>query len=54
MAKRSNTGFTVVKQVSDAPMTQEQWESAEDLLAEMVAKAIMAEYQGRFEEVEDD
>ena len=41
--KKSKPTFT--KSISDTPMTQEEWDACEDLLVEMVARAIFAEHQ---------
>ena len=48
MTKRSKTGFTITTRISETPMTEAQWEAAEDLLAEMVAEMIFKEYRERF------
>ena len=40
---RSKSQFTFTRSISDTPMTREQWEATEDLLAKFVARAILHE-----------
>lgn len=42
--RKPKTRIKFTKQVSPTPMTQAEWESAEDLLARMVARAIAMEF----------
>jgi len=37
--------ITIIKSISETPMTQAVWEAAEDLLARMVAWALWADFQ---------
>jgi hypothetical protein len=44
MTKRSDSKITFVKQVSQTLMDQAQWEAVEDLLAKMIARAILRDH----------
>ncbi len=46
--------LTIHTCISPTPMTQSEWEACEDLLAEMVARAIWADHQRQTMEVEND
>ena len=48
---KSRSRFTITKRISETPMSQEQWERVEVLLARLIAKAIMAEYKEQHGEV---
>ena len=47
---KANTKFTFTNTISPTPMTKAEWEVSEDLLAEMIARAIAAEYPEWFGE----
>ncbi len=58
-SRKGRTGrvgrFTITKSISPTPMTQAEWEASEELLARLVARAIMADYRRQHEEmVKDD
>mgnify|MGYP001153993790 CR=1 FL=1 len=42
--KSKNSKFTITKRISPTPMTQAEWEASEELLAEMIARAIAADH----------
>jgi len=45
MSKRKATDIKITRVVSETPMPQEQWEACEQLLARLVARAILEEYR---------
>ena len=50
MKDESRSRFTITKRISPAPMTQVEWEACEELLAELVARAIAADHPEWFGE----
>ena len=51
MSKRSKAKFTIIRRISETPMSQAEWEACQALLAKLIAKAIMAEYKEQHGEV---
>lgn len=43
--KTQKRDFVFIKGISDAPMTQAEWDTAEDLFAKLIARAIFTEHQ---------
>jgi len=48
MARKNTSRITLTESVCSTPMTQTEWEAAEDLLARMVARAIAADHPKSF------
>ena len=46
--KSKNSKFTVIRRISQEPMTQTEWEASEELLAEFIARAYAAEHPELF------
>jgi hypothetical protein len=44
MRDKSKERFTITKRISPIPMTQAEWEACEELLAELIARAIVADH----------
>jgi hypothetical protein len=51
--KAKKNRFTFIRTISPIPMTHAEWEASEDLLAELVARAIAADHPEWFGEGEN-